>query len=207
MNQLSEELNSIWNVEETRARQRARDVNIKEEDRNTKYFRTVANHRRRKSTIHNIEGPAGTISNTEEIIKVATQYYKDMFKFEPRPNMNINENFFSKEEKITQEENRILEERFTEEEVKKVVFESYSDRTPGPDGLSFIFCQQFWDVIKGDLMDMFEDFYTGKLDIYSLNYALITIIPKEKNDRTMNKFRPISFLNCSYNFFTRVLTI
>jgi hypothetical protein len=61
-------------------------------------------------------------------------------------------------------------------------------------------------VVKGDLMNMFEDFYNAKLDLYRLNFALITVIPKEKDVRTMNKFRPINLLNCSYKIFTRVLT-
>jgi hypothetical protein len=46
----------------------------------------------------------------------------------------------------------------------------------------------------------------AKLDLYKLNFALITMIPKEKDARKMNKFRHISLLNCSYKIFTRVLT-
>jgi hypothetical protein len=36
-------------------------------------------------------------------------------------------------------------------------------------------------------MELFEDFHKGRLDIYRLNFALITIIPKEQDARTMNK--------------------
>jgi hypothetical protein len=78
------------------------------------------------------------------------------------------------------------------------VFESYSDGAPELDGLSFMFYQTFWDVIKGYLVEIFDDFHKGKLDLYELNFSLIIVIPKEKNVRTMNKFRPISLLNCSY---------
>jgi hypothetical protein len=53
---------------------------------------------------------------------------------------------------------------------------------------------------------MFKDFSCGKLDLYRLNFALSTIIPKGKDARTMNKFRPISLLNCSYKIFIKVLT-
>jgi hypothetical protein len=60
--------------------------------------------------------------------------------------------------------------------------------------------------VKGDLLEMFKDFHQGKLDMYKLNFALIIVIPKEKDARTMNKFRPISLLNCSYKIFTKVLT-
>jgi hypothetical protein len=56
------------------------------------------------------------------------------------------------------------------------------------------------------MIDMFENFYSGKLDLYRLNFALITVIPKEKDTRKMNKFRLISLLNCSYKIFTNFLT-
>jgi hypothetical protein len=56
------------------------------------------------------------------------------------------------------------------------------------------------------MMAMFANLYGDKLDVYRLNFALITIIPKEKDDGSMNKFRPISLLNCSYKIFTKVLT-
>jgi hypothetical protein len=69
-----------------------------------------------------------------------------------------------------------------------------------------MFYQNFWKVIKKDLVEMFEDFHKGDLDLYRLNFVLITIIPKEKDARTMNKYRHISLLNCSYKSFTEVLT-
>jgi hypothetical protein len=61
-------------------------------------------------------------------------------------------------------------------------------------------------VVKGDIMNIFDDLYNSNLDLYRLIFALITVIPKKKDARTMNKFRPISLLNCSYKFFTKVLT-
>jgi hypothetical protein len=87
---------------------------------------------------------------------------------------------------------------------KKAVFDSYSDGTPGPNGVSFMFYQQFWDLIKTYIMEMFDDFFECRLDLYRLNLSLITIIRKEKDTRTMNKFSPISLLNCSYKIFTMV---
>jgi hypothetical protein len=62
------------------------------------------------------------------------------------------------------------------------------------------------DLVKSDLLVLFDDFHRDKLDLYRLNFALITIIPKDNDARTMNKFRPISLLNYSYKIFTKVLT-
>jgi hypothetical protein len=203
---VTDRLGKNLDIEEVKARQRSRDRNVKEGDRNTKYFHAVANQRKRKNTIYDIEGTDGVVSSTENIIKVATQYYKEIFKFEPRPQINISNNFFSEGGKVSEEENAVLEEEFTEEEIKKRVFESYPDGAPGPNGISFMFYQHFWNVVKGDLIEMFDDFHKGRLDLYRLNFALVTIIPKEKDARTMNKYRPISLLNCSYKIFTNVIT-
>jgi hypothetical protein len=98
--QVNKELNTIWSLEEIKARQRAREKDIKEGDRNTKYFHVVANQRGKENTILSMDGPKGNVQSTEEIIKVATEYYKDLFKFEPKPNINIDEGFFMGEEKV-----------------------------------------------------------------------------------------------------------
>jgi hypothetical protein len=76
--------------------------------------------------------------------------------------------------------------------VKTAVFGSYADGAPGPDGIPFMFYQKFWDVIKLDLINMFNAWFDDNLDLYRLNFAMITLIPKENEARSMKKFRPIS---------------
>jgi hypothetical protein len=86
------------------------------------------------------------------------------------------------------------------------MFNSYSDGAPGPDGLPFLFYQKFWDILKSDLVRLFEDFHNRKLDLYRLNCALLTLIPKVEEARDMRNFRPISLINCSFKIFSKVLT-
>jgi hypothetical protein len=69
-----------------------------------------------------------------------------------------------------------------------------------------MFYQCFWEIVKYDLINLFEDRYNGDLDIFRLNFAMITLIPKENDARKMRKFRPISLLNCSFKKFTKVIT-
>ena len=52
--------------------QRTRINWLKEGDRNTRYFQMVANQRRRKTTIHTMDGPEGTVHTTTEILEGAT---------------------------------------------------------------------------------------------------------------------------------------
>lgn len=69
-----------------------------------------------------------------------------------------------------------------------------------------MFSQAFWDVVKDDLVRMFNSWFEGDLDLFGFNFAMITLIPKENDAKTMEKFRPISLLNCCFKIFTKVLT-
>jgi hypothetical protein len=82
-----------------------------------------------------------------------------------------------------------------------------SDKVAGPDRFSIRIYQYFWDLIKYDLILLFENFYKGTLDISKLNRASVCLIPKVKNASLVIEYRHISLLNCSYKIFTKVLAI
>jgi hypothetical protein len=71
--------------------------------------------------------------------------------------------------------------------VKVVVFESYAKGGPSPDGFSFLFYQKNLPLIKGDLMKLIHGFSRGEINISRLNYAMITLIPKEEGVRNLKK--------------------
>jgi hypothetical protein len=54
------------------------------------------------------------------------------------------------------------------------------------------FTRKFWHVIKKDFMDMIKGFEQGKINISRINYAIIILIPKDDEARTLKKYRPIS---------------
>jgi hypothetical protein len=99
----------------------------------------------------------------------------------------------------------MLEALFTEAEAKEAVFGSYVEGDPGLDGFSFLFYQVFWDVIKSDLMLLVKSFERDMLNLDRINYAMITLLPKEPKARTLKKYRPISLLNCSFKIFGKLL--
>lgn len=176
MKELLSRLHNLWIVEEVKARQRSRDRDILEGDRNTRYFQAVANQRSRKTLISKLEGPNGTTTDVKGMLEIATDFYKDLFKNEDRKGFRINDDFYPDEERVNDLENQSLQKPFSEEEIKEAIFGSYFDGAPGPDGLSFLFLQNFWEVIKKDVLAMFVDFHKGELDLYRLNFAMLTLI-------------------------------
>jgi hypothetical protein len=57
------------------------------------------------------------------------------------------------------------------------------------------------------MMDLFYDFYLGRLDVKRINYGIITLLPKVKNAKNIQQFRPICLLNYIYKWITMCLTI
>lgn len=140
------------------------------------------------------------------MLGIPVNFYKDLFRRENRADFHIAPDFWGIDEKVTAEENSLLTPPFEEQEIRDAVFSCYADGGPGPDGMSFMFYHKFWDIVKGDLISMFNDFFNGKLDIYRLNFTMLTLIPKE-DARTMKKFRPISLINYSFKIFSKILTV
>jgi hypothetical protein len=203
---LSRELDKSWSLEEIRMRQRARERNIKEGDRNMTYFHAVVNQRARKKRIEALQGPDGVVHDTHSILKVVANFYKNLFKKEDRGDFRLESDFWCLDDMVTREESLALQVSFSEKEVKEVIFSSYAEGAPDPDGLSFIFYQNFWDLIKNDFCRMIQAFQEGKLDLFRLNFAYLTLIPKVEDVMEMRNFRPISLLICSFKFFSKLLT-
>ncbi len=103
-------------------------------------------------------------------------------------------------------ENEMLTKIFTEEEVKQAIIQMEHNKAPGPDGFPAEFYQVFWEVIKEDLMAIFIEFHEGKLPLHSLNFGIITLLPKQKEARQIQQYRPICLLNVSFKIFTKVMT-
>jgi hypothetical protein len=78
------------------------------------------------------------------------------------------------------------------------------NKVPGPNGFPVEFYAFSWDIIKGDLMALFKEFYHGTLPLFKLNFGIITQLLKHKDVTNIKQFRPIFLLNVSFKIFTKV---
>jgi len=81
------------------------------------------------------------------------------------------------------------------------------NKAAGPDGIPIEFFQTCWEIVKKDIIEMFDDFHKGNLDVSRINYGIITLLPKTMDADRMQQYRPICLLNCLYKWITKVLTI
>src|SRR6266498_2851900 len=53
---------------------------------------------------------------------------------------------------------------------------------------------------------MFHELHSGDLPIFSLNFGVITLIPKVQEANLIQQYRPICLLSVSFKIFTKVIT-
>ena len=71
-----------------------------------------------------------------------------------------------------------LTSSFSEEEIRTSVFQMEHNKASGLDGFPAEFYQCFWDMIKADLVQLFNQPHAENLDIARLNFGEIILLPK-----------------------------
>jgi hypothetical protein len=138
----------------------------------------VANGRHRKTKIVQLEQKEGTIVGDGNLKNYITDYYKVLFGPHTQNSFLMDETLRYDIPQVSEEENEVLTAPFIEEVVKMAVFDMEHNKAPDSDGFSAEFYQFFWEVAKPDLMSLFYEFHAGRLPIHSLNFGIITLLPK-----------------------------
>lgn len=62
-----------------------------------------------------------------------------------------------------------------------------AEKTPGPNGFSMAFFKNSWEVVKHDLMKVFEEFFVRGTINKSMNSTFINVIPKKDDPQVSTK--------------------
>ena len=88
--------------------------------------------------------------------KVALDYFEELFSTTFPSEFD---NFLSEiVPEITPQMNQQLLRMATEDEVKEALFMMHQEKASGPDGMTALFFQHSWHIIKSDLVEMVNNF-------------------------------------------------
>ncbi|KAL5574544.1 hypothetical protein UlMin_016243 [Ulmus minor] len=107
--------------------------------------------------------------------------------------------------KVTPQMNEQLDQVFGPEDVKEAVFQMAPTKSPGADGMSAIFYQSFWPVIREEVTAACLGFTNMGLPLGNINETIITLLPKIKNPARITEFWPISLCNVLYKIISKML--
>ncbi|KAJ9543812.1 hypothetical protein OSB04_023519 [Centaurea solstitialis] len=184
------------------ARQRAKLKWAKDGDENSKLFHTACKLRERRNRIHGLNIHGSWSENPDEIKRYVFNFFKQKYTSHIHGEAKLKGDRFKK---ISVEEAKELEGKFSEEEVWKALKDCGCNKSPGPDGFTTGFFKKFWDIIKKDLLAVLDWFWEKEALSNGCNSSFITLIPKSSNPIGLNDFRPISLVGVVYKVISKVL--
>ena len=192
----------LYRAEERSWLQKSRAKWLQEGDRNTKFFHVVASTRRRGNCIDKLIVQGKEIKKPGEIREVIAQHFESHFNYSQVIRLN---DWSCHLRHLSVNKAKFLEQPFSVEEIWEVIRKSDGNKAPGPDGFNMHFIKTHWNLIKEDVMKVFDCFFSSGTFDYRMNAFFIALIPKCSSPLGLNDYRPISLVGYMYKLLSKVL--
>ncbi|CAN6580631.1 unnamed protein product [Malus baccata var. baccata] len=199
------ELRAAHKEEEAYWKLKSRIQWLNEGDKNTKFFHAQTVRRRKHNKIKGLEDHHRVWHEDEkEICDIASFYFTGLFQ-SSRPS-HIGEIMECMENRVSNDDNRLLTAPITNSEIMEATFQIPPTRAPGPDGFTGCFYKDHWATVGKDVTLVVKAFWhSGKL-LRKLNHSNLVLIPKVKCPKSMAQFRSIALCNVIYKIIAKILT-
>lgn len=193
--------------EEMLWKQKSRIKWLKDGEKNTKFFHSTTIQHRMNNNITHILNEQGDKQEThEEIEREFVNYFK---KAHQEPQINRSNAI----EKITrhipkliiEEHNQLLLRPIELQEVEAAVYQLKDGKALGPNGFTSNFFHKFWDLIKMEVWQLVEESRYLRWMFPGINATFITLIPKEAQPNTPDKYRPVALSNIIYKIVSKII--
>lgn len=92
-----------------------------------------------------------------------------------------------------------------EQELLATIKSATRKKAPGPDGLTYEFYERHFELLKQDLLKLFNGFLDGSITIQeNFSNGIIVLIFKSGNRNDLQNYRPISLLNTDYKILAKL---
>ena len=200
--QLQEDLWMAAQSHESLLRQKARSRWIKEGDCNSRYFHLMINATRRNNCLKGLMVDGAWTDDPTTVKEAVRVFFEQHFKENEKDRPTLDGVAFKT---IDNQQNQTLVSCFQEEEIRRAVWDCGSEKSPGPDGLTFKFIRQFWNIIKPNVMRFLDEFYVNGIFPKGSNASFLALIPKVADPQLLNEYKPISLIGCTYKIVAKIL--
>ena len=164
----------------------------------------MASNRRRKNRIDGLYDQGGRwYEDSDEMDGIVLDYLKDIYSTSFP--VDFRASLGAADRKVSDAMNEDLLSDFKAEEVRRALKQMHPTKSPGPDGMSPVFFQRYWDIVGPHVVDCVLNILRTGVIPYGLNDTYICLIPKVNCPQKMTEFQPISLCNVIYKLVSKVL--
>ena len=204
LNELPKRVIEVYKREEIYWGRKSRIKWLKKGDKNRSYFHAIVAGRRKRTAITNLQKKNGDWCNSEKKIEEEiTYYFQKLFKTTQLDHCDAI--FEGIPQTITSQMNSKLVRSVIEAEIRKAVFVLHPNKAPEPDGMTPIFFQMFWNIIKYNLIAAIGSFFHSSNMLKAINETIVTLIPKIPYPVLVSQYRPISLCNVVYRIISKIM--
>lgn len=142
-----------------------------------KFFHATAGERHRKNRIMGLQNSEGVWQEDQERIEgIILEYFVATFKSDHPTNFEASLSVITT--RVTLDMNDELLIEFKVEEVWRSLKQMHPTKSSGPDGMSPIFYQKYWDIVGTDVINCVLNALNSSVMPCGLNETYICLIPK-----------------------------
>ena len=187
---------------------RSRVAEVRDGDRNSKYFHHKASQRKKRNFVKGLCDDNGVWQEDGNSIEtIFTDYFNSIFTSSNPSELQLQEVLDLIDPIVTDEFNQLLVKPYSKEEIHYALQQMHPCKAPGPDGMHAIFYQRFWHIVGDEVTSFVSNILHGSLSPRCVNHTNIALIPKVKHPSKAAEFRPIAICNVLYKLVSKALVI
>ena len=187
---------------------RARIPNFEDNEPNISYYSRMEKIKAEGNKIHSLYDKNGILqSKTANVLKIAQDYYSDLFRASETDKKMQNEILSKTKIKINQEQKEFCERNLELSELEQGMDHLPLGKSPGLDGLPVEFYRKLWPIIKLDFFEMVQEVQNLGVLSDSQRKGAIRLVFKKEDRSSLKFYRPISLLNVDVKIITKTLAL
>ncbi|XP_058784180.1 uncharacterized protein LOC131658948 [Vicia villosa] len=205
--QLSIDINTIHEHEESRMRQRTKLNWIRQGDDNSKFFFAYLKARQNKSCITFLQQENGEIlTEQNDLEKEVLDFYGSLMGDRARRIQHIDISAMREGSQLRLDQQIDLTCQVTIPEIEAALKGIGDYKSPGIDGFNAKIFKKCWPFMQKDIVAAVTEFFrTGVID-GRFNKTVVTLIPKGDNATSIRDYRPIAGCTTFLKIISKILT-
>ncbi|CAJ2644791.1 unnamed protein product [Trifolium pratense] len=198
----SDEIIQTTELEEKILMQKSKITWLKLGHGNNAYFHANIKGKNKQTGIYKLEDHNGRVlTDFKDIEKEVLRFYEDLVGTPSQRLLHVDVAAIRNGTQLQEIHQSSLTQPMTDQEIWNALKNIGDTKAPGIDGF-----KASWNVIKSDVIAAIHEFFDYDRLYAVVNCALVTLIPKSSDAKTMKDMRPIACCTIMYKIISKILT-